>query len=387
MWRATLGSLARELPTAILLLVVVALCGRYESCRGPIAPLVQGAVFSALGKQGTLLLVSLGMPGLGLRWIRWCWVEPRPVAIRERLGGLAGAVVGVLFVAAGCWAACPWLALSEPWCLRSDLSRELLVPEAAGVLVAALALAAAPAGLVQGLLARPAHTVMAVAALALVGLSPDLFWPQAPGRYSQFGWGRLLLLGSAAGLGFAAGGRLAKPPAFVPCVEAPWPTRPACSLLLLLLPGASLGAPGRPFWACLLGKYLGKNPPLQGLEGLWERAPILPAAGLLQLVVACHLARAWRHRWSTTGEVLLASATALQLLILPMALAPARLDSVLTSPLLLVPPWVGFSVSVWVTLALCLFWLRVRSHPWASQQGAGLLRDAGVGPGYAFSHG
>ena len=87
------------------------------------------------------------------------------------------------------WAACPWLALSEPWCLRSDLSRELLVPEAAGVLVAALALAAAPAGLVQGLLARPAHTV-----------SPDLFWPQAPGRYSQFGWGRLLLLGSAAGL-------------------------------------------------------------------------------------------------------------------------------------------------------------------------------------------
>lgn len=349
------------LPCLFAFLAMVTVYARHESAHGLVG-LVRRLPFP--DRDLEVVFAVLVLPAAALRWLWWSSREAPPVAVRVRAAALLGAGAAALLVAAAVGAAIPRLVVPG-WGFDPGLSRACLVAETASLLACCVVLATAPAGLVRSLLARPVHALLVVPVWCLAG--PGLpGWSWLHSRWADVGWGRLLLLATGVALGFVAGGRLAArsgaaPPIPDAAERAGRPGLPSAGLLLLLC--ATLGWPSPPLWTLVLRKSLGlgRDSVAERFIDLCKHDLDLPGLGLLQVVLAAHLARAWQTRHRPVGEALLAAAVGLQACVVPLLLVPRALEGrVIDLPLLLVPPWLAIAASVWGALTVGLLCLRAR---------------------------
>lgn len=334
-------AVAWELVTAFAFLSLVAVHAETERTDGWATRLIHGwldpdRVPPCLGGVALLLL--------SVRWLAWTRDHQGVVDLGMRARALGGALVGLAVAALTCW----WLVGTKNelqwYALCPELSRELLRYEALGFAFVAVGLATAPAGVLAGLARRPVHAVLVGATLSL-GSYCFLNWGC---RAPDVGWGRAVLLGTGVGLGLALGAsRLSASP-----------SRSSVSVdsggrWVLVALVASIGWPGRVWWfEDAIRSVLGR------LE-IGEAVACLSDLWILQTVLACHLASAWRLPRRRVVEVALCAGVALQLTFLVALLTPARVASALAPGALIVAPAEAFVLTTWGLLTLGALWLRV----------------------------
>ncbi len=338
-------AVAWELVTAFAFLGLVALHAEGERRDGWATRLVHGLLDP---DRVPPHLTGAALLLLSARWLAWTRERPNGgVSVRARARALGGALVGLAAAAVTCW----WLVGTPDaarWsALRPALSRELLRYETVAFALVAVALATAPAGLLARLAGRPVHAVLAGATLSL----GSYFCMNWSCRW-EVGWGRAVLLGTGLGLGLALGAprRSSSPSSPVPAADdpvEPW-------LLLALV--ATIGWPGRSWLledgrgSALAQLWLGEE--IAGVTDFW----------ILQTLIVCHLARAWRLQHRRAIEVALCAGVALQLTLLVARLTPATVASALApGTVVAVRPPEAFVLTTWGLLTLGALWLRTRS--------------------------
>jgi hypothetical protein len=167
-------------------------------------------------------------------------------------------------------------------------------------------------------------------------------------RRADVGWGRAVLLGTGVGLGLALGAS---------CLSSS-PSRVSASadsggrwLLAALVP--AIGWPGRLWWFDDARGVLGQL-------GVGEVVGWLSDVWILQTLLACHLANAWRLPHRRVVEVALCAGVALQLTTFVALITPAWVASVLApGALIIAPPAEAFVLTTWGLLTLGALCLRV----------------------------